>query len=227
MAVATLTGVLMMIAAAAVVTTFVPEALRSFAPENRRTMAIDAMAALGAAIGLGLMVYRFHGLMLDLFHAQALPEISAPELIASRAPALSAMASGVRSWLMNAAGLALAALLAIKAMKRRLIVPVVLVVAAAMLPGDVRTPGEFAVHYVSALVSLGAVVAFCRWFARRNWLAYGVVLWVAALRSPLAQLFGNGNASLEAQGWIVAVVLGVSLLWAIAPAFWRPRAAAE
>ena len=64
-------------------------------------------------------------------------------------------------------------------------------------------------------------------FARHNWLAYGVVLWVAALRSPLSQLFGNGNASLEAQGWIVAVVLGVSFLWAIAPAFWRPRAAAE
>ena len=223
LAIATLTGVLAAIAAAAVITTVVPEALRALRRENRRAMGWDALTALAAAIGLGLIVYRLQTILFERFPAQALPEISAPEWIASRAPALSAIAGSVRSWLMNGAGLALAALLAIRAARRHLAAFAALVAAAAILPGDVRTPGEFTVHYITALASIGAVVAFCRWFGRANWLAYGLVLWVVALRAPLAQLFGNGNASLEAQGWIVAIVLGVSVVWAFSPALSRPR----
>ena len=221
LAIATLTGLLAAVAASAVITILVPQALSALRRENRRAMAWDALAALAAAVGLGLLVYQLQGILFDRFPAQALPEISVPEWIASRAPALSAIAGSVRSWLMNGAGLGLAAMLAARAIRRRLAAAGILVAAAAILPGDVRTPGEFAVHYVTALVSIGAIVVFCRCFGRRNWLAYGLVLWVAALRGPLAQLFGNGNASLEAQGWIVVAVLAGTLIWALAPALSR------
>jgi hypothetical protein len=219
--VATLLGILMAMAAAAVVATLVPDALRALRRENRRAMGLDAIAALAAAIGLGLIVYQVSGLLGSLFPAQSLPSITAPELIASRVPALSAIAGAARSWLMNAAMLALATTLARRAWRRHLAVPVALVAAAALLPAEVRTPAEFAVHYFEALVALGALLAFCRWFGRRNWLAYGIVLWVAALRSPLAQLFGNGNEALDAQGWMVATVMVVTVLWAVARALGR------
>ncbi len=225
LAMAAVTGALMAVACAAIVTTFAPEALPSLRRENRRAMGVDAAAALAAAIGLALVLYQARGILLSSFHAQSLPDISAPELIASRAPALGAIAGAVRSWLLNAAVLVLAALLAMQASKRRLAVPALLLAAIAMLPDDVHTPGEFAVYYGTALVTLAVVVCFCRWFGRRNWLAYGLVLWAAALRGPLAQLFGNGNASLDTQGWIVAALAAVCVLWAVAPAIGRTQRA--
>jgi hypothetical protein len=38
-------------------------------------------------------------------------------------------------------------------------------------------------------------------------------------------LFGNGNPALERQGWMVAGVLAVTVVWAVAPAL-RPKASA-
>jgi hypothetical protein len=90
-----------------------------------------------------------------------------------------------------------------------------------MLPGGVRTAGEFGLHYGLALITIGCAVAFCLWFGRRNWLAYALVLWLLALRRPLMELLGNGNASLDAQGWIVAAVMAVSVMWAVAPGLGR------
>ena len=226
LAISAITGALAAVAAAAVVITIVPE-LRTLGRHMRRAMALDAVLALAAAIGLGLIVYQLQGAMLKFFPAQALPEIAAPDWIASRVPALSALAGAAWSWLMNAAVLALAAALAMHFRSWRVPVAGVFFAAAAMLPRDVRTPAEFAVHYTEALAVVAAVAVFCVCFGRRNWLAYGVVLWVAALRGPLAQLFGNGNAGLEAQGWILAAVLGASLLWALAPAIGRTPRGAE
>jgi hypothetical protein len=194
--------------------------MRALRRENRRAMGRDALVALAAAIGLGLIVYQLNALLASVFHAQSLPSISAPEFIASRVPALSAIASAVRSWLMDGAGLALAAMLVMRAAKSKLAIAVALVAAAALLPADVRTPGEFLVHYVGALLAIAALVAFCRWFGRRNWLAYGIVLWVAALRGPLGELFGTGNDALQTQGWIVVAVLAATVLWAVAPSLW-------
>ena len=37
----------------------------------------------------------------------------------------------------------------------------------------------------------------------------------------LTELLGNGNASLDAQGWIVAAVMAVSVMWAVAPCLGR------
>jgi membrane protease YdiL (CAAX protease family) len=224
LAISALMAVVMSVAAAAVITTYVPEALRALRRENRRAMGRDALMGLAAAIGMGLIFYQVGGLLASVFPAQSLPSISAPELIASRVPALGALAGAVRSWLMNAAGLALAAMLAMRAVKKRLAIPVALLAAAALLPSEVRTPGEFAVHYTEALLAIAAVVAFCRWFGRRNWLAYAIVLWLAALRAPLGELLGNGNEGLQTQGWIVAAVLAITVLWAVAPSLGRgPR----
>src|SRR5262249_17505560 len=97
--------------------------------------------------------------------------------------------------------------------------------AVALLPGDVHTPGEFALYYACALISVIAAVLWCVCFARRNWLAYALVLWVAALRAPLSTLFGNGSASLEMQGWIVPAGLAVTLVWTVAPGPRAPAAA--
>jgi hypothetical protein len=66
-------------------------------------------------------------------------------------------------------------------------------------------------------------VLFCLCFARKNYLAYALVLWAMALRPALAELFGNGNPALERQGWMVAGALAVSVIWALAPAL-RGRA---
>jgi hypothetical protein len=64
-------------------------------------------------------------------------------------------------------------------------------------------------------------VLFCLCFARKNYLAYALVLWAMALRPALAELFGNANPALERQGWMVAGVLAVTVVWAVAPALRR------
>ena len=68
----------------------------------------------------------------------------------------------------------------------------------------------------------GAITgARCLWIARRNYLAYVLLLWMIALRSPMMQLFGNANPALQIQGWALAGVLAVSILWAVWPALGR------
>ena len=42
-----------------------------------------------------------------------------------------------------------------------------------------------------------------------------------ALRVPMTQLFGTGNGALEMQGWLLAAVVGATLIWAVAPAISR------
>jgi len=96
----------------------------------------------------------------------------------------------------------------------------------AGLPGEVRTAGEFLLQYGEALVAGACAVLFCLWIARRNYLAYALVLWMIALRTPMMQLFGNANPGLQMQGWALAGALAVSILWAAAPAFGRRAASA-
>jgi hypothetical protein len=218
LAMAALTGALMALAAAAIVTTFVPGALAALGRANRRAAGRDAAVALVAGIGLGLLVYQAQGVLLERFHAQALPDIGAPDMIASRAPAVAAIAGAVRTWLVDAAALVLFGLLAAKVTRRSLLWGGAAIATVALLPGGVRTPAEFAVNYLAAAIAVAAVAVFCRWYGGRNWLAYGVVLWVAALRGPLALFLGSGNGALAAQGWIVASVLAVSVAWALGPA---------
>jgi hypothetical protein len=143
---------------------------------------------------------------------------------------VAALANAVRGLLTDAALLGLLALLAWQLTKpakhmRVLRYGAALLALCATLPSEVRTPGEFLVFYTVALVMAGAGIAFCWFFARRNYLAYALVIWLMALRTPLMQLLGSGNRTLEIQGWMVAAIMAATLVWAVAPALGRRGAA--
>jgi hypothetical protein len=74
------------------------------------------------------------------------------------------------------------------------------------------------------LIVLACAAAFIYWFGRRNWLAYALVLWLFAVRGPLLELLGNGNSSLDIQGWIAGFISAGLALWVIAPAIGRRTA---
>jgi hypothetical protein len=95
----------------------------------------------------------------------------------------------------------------------------VLLALCATLPSEVRTPGEFLLHYTISLATAAAGIAFCGFFARRNYLAYALVLWLMALRTPMMQLLDTGNAALQLQGWLIAGIMAASVVWAVAPAW--------
>jgi len=88
-----------------------------------------------------------------------------------------------------------------------------------MLSPDTHTPAEFALQYGLAFVGAGAYALFCMWFARDNYLAYALALWMMALRTPLAQLFATTNPALQIQGWIIAAAVALTVVWAAYPAF--------
>jgi membrane protease YdiL (CAAX protease family) len=210
-------GFLLMGAAAAVVSTFYPEAVPALRRGNRAAMAVDAVAALLAGAGIALALHRLEGILLDRFHAQAVLSIGSPDIIVSAAPALAALANGVRALLTDAALLGLLALLAWQLAKPWMRYAALLLGLCATLPAQVRTPAEFLLHYTISLATAGAGIAFCWFFARRNYLAYGLAIWLMALRAPMMELFGTGNAALESQGWLVAGIGAATLLWAVAP----------
>jgi hypothetical protein len=224
-------GFLLMGAAAALVVTFYPDAVPSLRRGNRADMAFDALAALVAATGIALALTRFQGILVDRFHAQAVLSISSPDIIVSAAPALAAVANAVRGLLTDGALLGLVVLLAgqlagpLKSM-RGMRYAAVLLALCATLPSEVRTPGEFLLHYAISFVAAAAGIAFCWFFARRNYLAYALVLWLMALRTPMMQLLGTGNSALQLEGWLIAGIMAASVAWAVAPA-WRGRAPSQ
>jgi hypothetical protein len=211
-------GFLLMGAAAALIVTFYPNAVPALRRENRAAMALDAVAALLAAAGMALAVHQFQGILADRFHAQTLFSIASPDIVASTAPALAALANAVRGLLTDAALLGLLALLAWQLTRPWMRYGAALLALCATLPNEVRTPAEFLVFYTVALVMAAAGIAFCWFFARRNYLAYALVIWLMALRTPMMQLLGTGNAALQMQAWLIAAIMAATLLWAIAPA---------
>ena len=211
-------GFLLMGAAAALVVTFYPDAVPALRRGNRAAMAFDALAALLAATGIALALHQFQGILLDRFHAQAVLSIASPDIIASAAPALAALAAAVRALLTDAALLGLLALLAWQLTRPWMRYAAALLALCATLPSEVRTPGEFLLHYTISLAMAAAGIAFCWFFARRNYLAYALVLWLMALRTPMMQLLGTGNGALEMQAWLIAAIMAATLVWAVAPA---------
>jgi hypothetical protein len=204
---------------------FYPESMGAFRAASRGLLGLDAGAALLAAAGLAILLNQHDAMLLDRFHAQALFAIGSPDLIVSRAPALAAVAEAVRSLLMSAATLALIAIVIKKLPKRWMVALLALAALTVNLSGEIRTPGEFALEYGMAAIWAGCAVLFCLLFARKNYLAYALVLWAMALRPAMMELFGNGNAALERQGWMVAGVLAVTVVWAVAPALRRKASA--
>jgi membrane protease YdiL (CAAX protease family) len=212
-------------AAAALLTTFYPESVEALRAANRGLLGWDAAAALLAAAGLAMLLHRHAAMLMDHHHAQALFAIGSPDLIVSRAPALAAVAAAVPSALTNAATLALIAIVVKKLPQWWMLALLALAALMVNLSGGIRTPGEFALQYGLAALWTGCAALFCLSFARKNYLAYALVLWAMALRPAMMQLFGNGNTALDRQGWMVAAVLALSVVWAVAPAL-RRRAGA-
>jgi membrane protease YdiL (CAAX protease family) len=214
--VALIFGFLVATAAAALVAGAFPEVRRSFWPAARRVLARDAAVALAAAVGLFLVVRQCGGALIDHFHAQAILSPSAPTLIATSAPWLGA-ASGALDTMLVTAG-ALVTLVLILRSRTWLAWLVLILLPIVAFPDNVRTPGEWTLQYVLHVLGLLAVIVFCRWFARRNYLAYAVALWLMALSGELAKLYGN---TAPVHFWVlVAIVLG-GLDWALLP--WRRR----
>jgi len=216
-------GFLLMGAAAALIVTFYPEAIPSLRRGARRVMAVDAVVALLAAAGLSAALTRFQAMAENHFHDYAILSIGSPDVIASAAPAIAAVTGAVRGMVSDAALLGLIALMASQIEKPWQRVAAVLVALCASIPNQVRTPGEFLLHYGIALVLAAAGIAFCRYFARRNYLAFALLLWLMALRTPMVQLADTGNAALMAQAWLVGGVMAAGVIWAIAPLFSRAK----
>jgi membrane protease YdiL (CAAX protease family) len=201
---------------AAIVSSFFPESLSALRREGRGTLRRDAVFAMLAALGFGLLLHQANSLLLARFHGQALYQVAPPDTIVSAVPALSALAD-LRSIPAYAAAVALAALVVVGIRRRWLLAPLFLLAATLYLPLDIRTPGEFFLQYSLGLLGVAAAAAFCFLFARRNYLAYALVFALMAERGPLVDLFGNPAPGLSVQGWIVCAVLGAAVLWAVLP----------
>jgi hypothetical protein len=176
------------------------------------------------AAGLFLALGHVRAFLSQRFPAQSLLSAGVSDLFVSPAPALSALARAAAAVLMNAAGLALIAVAIRKTPRRWMLAPLSLVAVFASLSSDVHTPGEFALAYGSAVVTLAGLFLLCRCFARDNYLAYALVFFAAALRAPLAELLGAANPALTLQGWLVAAALAAAVAWAAYPAFARRAA---
>ncbi|SPF53302.1 Abortive infection protein [Candidatus Sulfopaludibacter sp. SbA4] len=210
-------------AAVALLTSFYPESVAALRAANRRLLAWDAIVALLGAAGLVLFLRQVEAALLDRFHAFALFSIGSPDLIVSAAPAVAAVAGAIRTTIVDAAVLGALALVLRKLAKPWIAIPLALVAAFTLLPGDAHTPGEFALYYGLALAAVAAAALFCQRFARANYLAYVLVLWALSLRGPLVELFGNPIPALQVQGWIVAGALAASVVWMVLPAVSREK----
>ena len=208
-------------AAVAFLLSFFPESAAALRLAQRRVLGLDAGVLLLLAAGLGFLCHQLGALLTDHFPALALLDPGSPGLIGGPAPALSAIALALPTIFSRAAILAVLALVVQKLPKRWMLAPLTLLAVCAMVSSDVHTPGEFVLEYVVAFAGIACALAFCLWFARGNYLAYAVVLGVMALHPALAELFGNGNAALQMQGWMVAGAMVAGLAWAVGPGLAR------
>jgi membrane protease YdiL (CAAX protease family) len=210
--VALIAGFFLAAAATALIAGAFPDVRRAFWPAARRVLARDAAVALAAAAGLFLLVRQIAGALIDHFHAQALLSPTAPTVIATATPSVAAAASVLQTMLVTAGALVTVVLIVRRSVWLAWTMAVLLPLFA--LPTDIRTPGEWALNYTIAALSLLAAAAFCRWFGRRNYLAYAVVLWLMALAGGLAELYGN---TAPVQFWILVAIAAAGLAWALLP----------
>jgi membrane protease YdiL (CAAX protease family) len=207
-------------AAAALVLSFFPESMAAFRPV-RRVLALDALMLLLVAVGLWQFWHQLAGLLTERFHALSFVEVDDPSLIGLPVPALTAVIDAIRTIFSRAAILALGVLALRNLPKRWMAAPLVLLLAFVAVSGDVRTPGEFALSYGTALAGLALALAFCLWFARRNYLAYVLVFALSSVYPAAAEMFHSGNRALAMQGWMVVGAAVLGLAWAVGPAFFQ------
>jgi membrane protease YdiL (CAAX protease family) len=211
-------GYAMYTAAAALVLSYFPESLSAFRPA-RRLLALDAVLLLLAAFGLWHVCQQFGSVLTDRFHAVAFADVDQPSLTGLPLPALVALANIVRTLFTHAAILAVGVLLFQRLQKRWMIAVLAIASACAMVAEGARTPAEFALEFVPALVTVACVLAFCLWFARSNYLAYVLVLTMGAVYEAGAELL---HGSLETHGFIVLAVVFVGFVWLVGTGLVRP-----
>jgi membrane protease YdiL (CAAX protease family) len=222
LAVSVVVAFVVLAAAVAFVLSFYPESAAAFRSANRRRLALDAVVAVLAAAGFALALSQAEDWLTAQFHAQALYSIYVSNDVASAAPAVAAVTGAVRTVLLSAAALVLLALVNKRA-SRWILLPLALVALTVGLPSSVRTPGEFTLAYGISLLWGCAVLLFCRFFARSNYLAYALVFWILALRPAAVDLLSTGNPTLEANGFAVIIVMLLGAGW-----FWlAPRGSAK
>ena len=212
-------GFVMAGAAAALILSYHPEAAAALRAASRRAAGRDALIALLAAAGLVLLSRQAQIVLLDRFHAAALFSVGSPDLIVSVLPALAAVAAAIRSILLYGAALAICALIVEHLRRPWMAAGAALLAPFLLLPLDIRTPAEFALQYTCGFLTVAAAVVFCRYFARANYLAYALVLWLVALRGPLAELFGNPYPAYVMQGRLLALIAAAAILWAVIPSW--------
>ena len=221
-----LAGFLVLAGAVAFVTSHYPESRAALRIANRRTLGLDASVVVLAAVGFALLLSQTEGWLMGRFHRVALYSIGIPSVVASSAPAVAAVAEAVRTTLLSAAALALAALLVKRVPRRWMLVVVALAWLTVPVPSAVRTMGEFVLAYGIELLWAGGALLFCVVFARSNYLAYALVLWIAALRPAMVALWKTGNPASEVHALALAAVMAASWFWASAPA-WASRSASH
>src|SRR5581483_3276569 len=99
----------------------------------------------------------------------------------------------------------------------------VFVAAAGFVPTPAHTPGEFALYFSAMLITLAAGFAFIRYFARANTLAYLMAAWTLALAERATDLLSQPAAALRFQGGVLIALWAISLVWAVAPAFYNRK----
>ena len=138
-----------------------------------------------------------------------------PVLIVNRIPVLAAVTGAIRTILFDAAVLGVIVLVFRRLRQPWMRIALLPLLAFVRMPGGFHTPAEFAFEYSIALLAVSTAALIVYAFARRNYLAYAAILWLVALRGPLAELYGNTK---PVHFWTLLAILIAGLLWAIVPA---------
>jgi membrane protease YdiL (CAAX protease family) len=208
---------LALVLGAALIATFYPRAVEELRRVNRRKLGLDAVCAAFAAVGIGLLWRHLDLWLTSQFHTHALPDVSAPEILASAAPALGALTDSVPTVILAGAALGLVTMLLFQVKRPWMLVTGILVALIGGVSYRVHTINEFALEYGIVLSIAAAVLAFCWYFGRRNYLAYALVLWLGALAGPTAELFCSGNGTMQGHGWVLVLVMAITVIWVASP----------
>jgi membrane protease YdiL (CAAX protease family) len=217
----TLFGGVLMASAAALIGSYFPDALSSLRTVGRRSVGVDAVVAAMAGAGLFLLLGQFRAVLQDRLHAVALPSIQLPDLIANSAPALAAIAGAAESMVLRSAFLCVVVLVLAHLPRRWMLWPFAAAAVFISVSPGVHAPAEFALQYGIAAAAAAAVVTFCRWFGRRNYLAYALAFWIFGFRGALEELSHR-----PVQLSIVALVLAATVVWTVLPALAKKAGAA-
>jgi membrane protease YdiL (CAAX protease family) len=215
---AALFGFIFFAGAAALVISEYPGALTAWRTANRRLLGKDAAAALIASIGFGMIAHRLEAFLQDRFPALALYSVGSPDVIATHAPVVSAVAGALMGGVLwSAAAVAIAFVL--QRWKPSATVPMALIAVAALVPGEARTAPEFMLHYGIGLLTAAFLAIWCWRFARNNYLAYALAFWAAGIVNHASGLLGTAIPEMQAQGWAVVAIGAIGAIWVVAPGF--------